>query len=789
VCFIERTAEEVSLSRRLFCVLAALALAVCAARDLYAQSQQVSAVIRTRLTREISQKELVERGVDILHVYRDGRADLAVTDEQLHWITSCGEAVTVLERIDLAAAASIAAPDAIDQNLGMYYTYAEMNAALDSLALAYPTLAHLDTLGSSIEGRLIRAIKISDSAGMDEDEPEMLMMGCHHAREIMSVDVPLRFAKYLLEHYGTDPLVTGLVNTRELWIAPMINVDGHVYVEQNHSGSSSTWWRKNRRHNADGSYGIDLNRNYGYNWGYDNVGSSPTPSSAVYRGTAPFSEPEIQAVRDFCIGRHFVISVSYHSYGELILYPWGYAPLYTSDQDLYQALGDTLMQGNGYIAGCAASGAIYITNGDSDDWLYGDQQSKDLVYAFTIELNSYEEGGFAPPESLILPTFENVLGMSLAFLGLSDNPHRILGPEAPVMNPVTTLNPPSYEISWSAAGPQDPNPPVSYELTEIKNLSVVVDSVESGDSLWVMDGFTMTSARVYAGSSSFYSGRGNLLQNTVSMANIYPMWLPQTLTCRLWYDLEEDWDYAYLEGSIDGGTSWITVPGDRTTNDDPNGNNRGNGITGFSGGWVSATFNMQDLMLIESGAVLLRFICVTDESINNEGIYIDLVAPVARAERSSVIASGYPNTWYHRWPDELGSFIYYVRAFDAQGQASKLSDLAAHVVDDLSAAPPSARASSLGQNYPNPFNPTTTLRFNVGTADAPFGATVNVGLRLYDVSGRTVAVLREGRFSAGTYSVTWGGLGMNGKPVSSGIYFAELRIGARVFVQKMVLLR
>jgi len=774
------------LNRPIFCVLAALALAACPVRELHSQPQQVSAVIRTKLTKEISQKTLVEQGVDILHIYPDGRADLVVTDEQLAWVASRGGLVSVLERVDLAASA---APAALDQNLGLYYTYAEMNSALDSLAATYPSLTRLETLGTTIEGRLIRAIKISDNAAVDEDEPEVLMMGCHHARELMSVDVPLRFAKYLLERYGTDPLVTNLINTRELWVAPMINVDGHIYVEQNHSGSSSTWWRKNRRLNAGGSYGVDLNRNYGYNWGYDDIGSSPNPPSSVYRGTAAFSEPETQAVRDFCAAHRFVFSVSYHSYGELILYPWGYAPIYTSDQELFGALGDTLKQGNDYIAGCAASGAIYLTNGDSDDWLYGDRQGRDLIYAFTVELNSYEEGGFSPPESLILPTFEKVLGLNLTFLGLADNPSRILGPATPLMNPVTMLNAPCYEISWSGANPHDPNPPVSYELTEIKNLTTTVDSVETGDTLWAMDGFTLANTRAYAGSYSFYSGRGDNLRRAVSMASIYPMWLPQALTCRLWYDIELGWDYAYLEGSADGGANWVTLPGNRTTNSNPNGNNLGNGITGFSGGWVSATFDLEQLMVHETGFVLLRFVYITDASVNNEGLYIDLVDPVAHAERSSVIASNHPNTWFHRWPEELGTFIYYVRAFDVDGQASRRSDLAVHVVDDLSAAPAPALASSLEQNYPNPFNPTTTLRFNVGTADVSGVGTVKASLRLYDVSGRTVAVLEERRLSAGTYSAVWGGLGMNGKPVASGIYFAELRLGVRIFVQKMILLR
>ena len=262
------------MKRYVVCIVAAATLAAILTGGAFSQAQAPTKVVRTKLTKEISQKALVERGVDILHVYRDGRADLAVTDEQLAWIESKGALVAILERVNLAA------PAALDENLGQYHTYAEMEAELDALALAYPSRARIETLGVSVEGRPIRAIKISDNAAVDEDEPEALIMGCHHAREIMSVEMPLLFARYLLEHYGTDPRVTELVDTREIWIAPMINVDGHVYVEQNHAGSSSAWWRKNRKLNAGGSYGIDLNRNYGYQWGYDDVGSSPTPSSA-----------------------------------------------------------------------------------------------------------------------------------------------------------------------------------------------------------------------------------------------------------------------------------------------------------------------------------------------------------------------------------------------------------------------------------------------------------------------------------------------------------------------------
>jgi carboxypeptidase T len=775
--------EEASVKRLVYCIVAAATLAAIMASDAFSQAQGPTAVIRVRLTKEISQKALVERGVDILHVYRDGRADLAVTDEQLAWIQSRGTLAAVLERGNLAA------PAALDENLGQYHTYAEMEAELDALVLAYPSRAKIETLGYSIQGRVIRAIKISDNAAVDEDEPEVLIMGCHHARELMSVEMPLLFARYLLEHYGTDPGVAELVDAREIWIAPMINVDGHVYVEQNHAGSSSYWWRKNRKLNADGSYGIDLNRNYGYRWGYDDVGSSPVPSSAVYRGTGPFSEPETQTVRDFCAQREIAMSLSYHSYGELILYPWGYAPINTMEQELFAALGDSLGRGNGYTVGNAASGAIYVTNGDSDDWLYGETLIKNPIYAFTVELNSYEEGGFAPPESLIQPTFDAMLELNLRFVDLAGDTRRILGPKPPAMNAVAMLNPPSYELSWSGPSAQDPNPAVSYELIEIKNLTGVPDSVEAGDELWETGGFSLSSARSFVGSSSFYSGRGDNLGRTLKMKNVYPMWFPSTLECRLWYDIEQDWDYAYLEGSVDGGATWTTVPGNRTTNSNPNGSNRGNGITGLSSGWVAATFDLRSLMICETGSMLLRFLYSTDASVNNEGLYVDCVNPVIRFERSAAVASNLTTTWYHRWPEETGSFIYYVRAFDAEGHASRMSDLAVKQVDDLSGAAPPAFASGLDQNYPNPFNPETTLWFTVGASEAPGAGTAMASLRLYDVSGQMVAVLREGRLPAGRYAAFWNGIGTGGRPATSGIYFARLQLGSKVFVQKLVLLR
>src|SRR5690606_38232143 len=126
----------------------------------------------------------------------------------------------------------------------------------------------------------------------------------------------------------------------------------YVYNETTDPGGGG-FWRKNRRNNGGGTYGIDLNRNYGYFWGYDNVGSSPNPWSETYRGTAPFSEPETQALRNFLgSGRSVRIALNSHTSGDLLLYPWGYEyDTCTPDEAAFAALGDTLTYRNPHTYG------------------------------------------------------------------------------------------------------------------------------------------------------------------------------------------------------------------------------------------------------------------------------------------------------------------------------------------------------------------------------------------------------------------------------------------------------
>ncbi len=290
---------------------------------------------------------------------------------------------------------------------GAFHTARELEADLYELQGDYPDLARVIEIGESLEGRKIWALKISDNPFLDEQEAPVLFLGAHHAREWISVELPYLFGKHLLENYDSDAGIRSLVNQSEIWIVPLVNPDGleysiHVY----------RYWRKNRRANPDGSYGVDLNRNYAWQWGYDEVGSSSDPADNDYRGTEPFSEPESAAVRDLFLSRDFQALVSFHSYSQIIIYPWGYIDEPTSADEEMFTLARTMSQliqtvrGTFYEYGRAASG-LYVTNGDTTDWAFGVAG----IPAFTIELPpvDIQGGGFFNAESDIEPIFEENL--------------------------------------------------------------------------------------------------------------------------------------------------------------------------------------------------------------------------------------------------------------------------------------------------------------------------------------------------------------------------------------------
>lgn len=290
---------------------------------------------------------------------------------------------------------------------GDFHSYREVETELIALEESYPHLARVYNIGDSLEKRNIYALKISDNVSMDEEEAEVLFIGCHHAREWISVEVPLLLGKYLVENYNSNTEIKDLVDRSQIWIVPLLNPDGLEY-----SIHFYRYWRKNRRDNGDGIYGVDLNRNYSYKWGVDNSGSSPNSYSDVYRGKSPFSEPETQAIRDLSMTRNFQAFISYHNYGQVILYPWGYTRLVSEKDNLLSELAANMsnliqyVNGNRYDFGQASS-SLYLTNGDTTDWAFDAYN----IPAYTIELPPIDvlHGGFFNAEEDIQSVFKENL--------------------------------------------------------------------------------------------------------------------------------------------------------------------------------------------------------------------------------------------------------------------------------------------------------------------------------------------------------------------------------------------
>ena len=286
-------------------------------------------------------------------------------------------------------------------SMGGYYTFQEIEENIDELISLYPNIiSEKISIGLSLEGRNIWALKVSDNPNMNEGEPQALYTGLHHSREPMSYMNLFYFMHWLGENYNSDLLAQHLVNNRELWFIPAINPDGLVY-NQTIAPDGGGMQRKNTRDSCSSTpIGVDLNRNYGYLWGYDNEGSSPDGCSETYRGTSPFSEPETQAVRDFVNQHNFKINFNYHSYSDLLIYPFGYeyennAP--QEDIDIFIEYGEDMVQYNGYTLGTGPD-LLYPVNGDACDWMYGEAD----IFSYTPEIGGNSDG-FWPPTQRILP--------------------------------------------------------------------------------------------------------------------------------------------------------------------------------------------------------------------------------------------------------------------------------------------------------------------------------------------------------------------------------------------------
>ncbi|MGB3008473.1 MAG: M14 family zinc carboxypeptidase [Chitinophagaceae bacterium] len=265
-------------------------------------------------------------------------------------------------------------------NLGGYYTFAQMNAAMDALVATYPSLASKTSIGTTVEGRNIWCIKISDNVTTDEaNEPEVLYIGLQHAREAIGGSSMIFLMQYLCERYAADSRIKDLVDNREVFIIPCMNPDGWEY-NRSTNPTGGGMWRKNRRPNGGSSYGVDLNRNWGIDWGNCSGASascgSSTSTSDTYYGPSVFSEPETESIRAFTKTRNFVAMIDQHAYGPYYSLPFGRPTLHTGPDDLstmernyYTHIPALMGKYNGMRAGNSPQSVGYEVAGGVKDWM------------------------------------------------------------------------------------------------------------------------------------------------------------------------------------------------------------------------------------------------------------------------------------------------------------------------------------------------------------------------------------------------------------------------------------
>lgn len=307
-----------------------------------------------------------------------------------------------------------------------YHTYESMTAVLHKLEKNHSNIMHLESIGQSYEGRNIWAVTLSNNPSVSEGESAVLLMGAHHGNEKPSYETLIFFIEYITALYGSsnkdndadgrinedifdgmdndgdgfideDPSeerINNLINNVEIYVLPMVNPDGVEYE-----------WRKNHapnygplgRNEEITSYGVDLNRNYDYLWHlpyllplHYMLPFIINDESWNYRGEHAFSENETKAVRDFVIAHNTIkISLSYHSYSEIIMYPWTHTSLSTPDEALFISIGENMSKIDHYqllTHGWANKTYIFPrfagTIGTSENWLYGTQG----ILAYTMEL-------------------------------------------------------------------------------------------------------------------------------------------------------------------------------------------------------------------------------------------------------------------------------------------------------------------------------------------------------------------------------------------------------------------
>lgn len=280
--------------------------------------------------------------------------------------------------IPAAVLIEITQQDTVDAS---YPTYEQITNQIDIFADSHPEIIAVEDIGySQFQKNPIKAVKISINVDKREDEPSVLFMAGHHAREPMGTQLCLALIKHLVENKEKSQ-VKNWLDQLSIWIVPNVNPDGYDYIIT--ENKKFPWWRKNLRdNNEDGVFnpdidGVDLNRNYDFNWAN---GGRKENRSWYFRGQAPGSENEVQAIMNLAAREQFVLAIDYHSFGEVVMFPWA-LEMKPPDQVFIKDLASQLAQQLSKFKSKKKYDIVHLNgqSGQSANWLYANWRTFALI--------------------------------------------------------------------------------------------------------------------------------------------------------------------------------------------------------------------------------------------------------------------------------------------------------------------------------------------------------------------------------------------------------------------------
>jgi carboxypeptidase T len=558
----------------------------------------------------------------------------------------------------------IADVDQYSRSVARYYhSLEEMEELLHSLAAANPDITHLFSIGKSVEGRDIWCLEITDNPGVDEGEPGVFYMGLHHAREWPSMEICLYIAERLLAEYTQNAEIHDLLENRRLWIVPCVNPDGYFYCHDHGRD-----WRKNRHYFAESeTYGVDLNRNYCGStngdplgiWG--TVGMSHQPSSEVYCGPSCQSEPETQAICSMFQQYDICACITYHTYGELVLWPWGYSWDMQPPDDEYMAeVGReiasriTRQEDTGTYFPKQAAG-LYGTTGDTTDWAYGYGHyiQGRPTFAYTIEAcSSFHPSGVL--DQVCMENYDGALYLLEEVAKIKETViPRVLPPQIDTM---TTDLDGTYQVQWTE---QNPDAQASmFQVDELSGLTLKTDKGDSGDGLWDLDGFVTSETHSHSPSRSFQSKP--MSKPYATMTTTYPLPITEETMLSFWclYDTYKDANYAYVEISRDNISYEV--------------------LESFSGTSDNWTYHEYSLAPYAGESLYIRFRTTNEIFSTNSNFYVDDITPIPQFTTLDTLSESITGTHFDIIGKMEGTYYYRVRGYNTEhgwGTFSTLEDI------------------------------------------------------------------------------------------------------------------